>query len=96
MKRRDGNGILINSFPLQTKKKRNNAACGNRNGLGLLYFPSWYWLNTEKYALLDKLKAIKSIPYTEQEAQNLGARSTNWKFSSSHVAGNATGNMTVG
>ena len=33
-------------------------------------FLPWYWLNTEKYALLYKLKAIKTIPYMEQEAQN--------------------------
>ena len=43
-------------------------------------FPAWYWLNTEKYALLDKLKAIKSIPYTEQETQNSWAGSRNWKL----------------
>ena len=46
-------------------------------------FPPWYWLNTEKYVLLDKLKAIKSIPYMEQEVQNSWAGNTNWKLQKS-------------
>ena len=38
----------------------------------------------EKYAFLDKLKAIQSIPYTEQEAQNLWVGSTNGKLHKRH------------
>ena len=38
------------------------------------------WLNTVKYVLLDKFKAIKFIPYMEQEVQNSGTGSTNQKL----------------
>ena len=48
--------------------------------LSCFSFPPWYWLNTEKYALLDKLKAIKSISYTEKGAQISGAGSRNQKL----------------
>ena len=55
-------------------------------------FLPWYWLNTEKYAFLDKIKAIKSIPYIEQEAQNSRAGSTIQKLPKSpqgreHISG---------
>lgn len=48
--------------------------------LSSFFFSPWCWLNAEKYALLDKLKASKSIPYMEQEGQNLGAGSINQKL----------------
>ena len=56
-------------------------------------FLPWYWLNTEKYAFLDKFKAIKSIPYGEKEAQNSRARSTSWKL---HMICRTAWNATVG
>ena len=48
--------------------------------LSCFSLPPWYWLNTEKYALLDKLKAIKSIPYTKQEAHSSREGNTNQKM----------------
>lgn len=38
------------------------------------------WLNTDKYAFLDKFRAIKSILYTEQGAQSSQVGNTNWKL----------------
>ena len=49
-------------------------------------FLPWYWVNTEKYTLLDKLKAIRSITYTEEETQNSWPGSTNRNLTSHHVA----------
>ena len=44
---------------------------GATNSPEWLWLPlPWCWLITEKYVLLDKLKAIKSISYTEKGAQN--------------------------
>ena len=47
-----------------------NATGGNRNGPEPLYFPALVLVNSEKYALLDKLKAIESILYMVKEAQD--------------------------
>ena len=43
---------------------------GARNSPVPLWFSASVWLNTAKYALLDKLKAIKFNSTMDQEVQN--------------------------
>ena len=48
------------------------------------------WLDTDKDDLIDKLKAVESILYTDQGVQNSGVRSTNWRLRKLlHAAGKA-------
>lgn len=50
------------------------------------------WLDTDKYDLIDKLKAVESIPYTQQGVRNSGVGSTNWRLLEwLHAAGKAAG-----